>query len=146
MRMHSRLVIAAVIVLPLLASACGGGSADIVVEDAWGRTSPKVATNAAFYMTIVGDSSDDVLVSASSDACGMVQLHETVMSDGTMSMQHLPDGIAVPAGSKVMLEPGGLHLMCMSKQVDLDAGEVVEIDLVFETTDPMTVNAEIRDG
>ena len=79
-----------------------------------------------------------------SDACGMVELHETVMSDGTMSMQHLPAGIAVPAGSEVVLEPGGLHVMCMNKQADFNTGDSVELDLVFEAGDTISVTAEIR--
>ena len=130
----------------LLVVACSSGSDAVTTEDAWGRTSPQVATNAAFYMTINGGDTDDTLVSASSDACGMVELHETVMNDGVMTMVHLPDGIPVPAGAEVLLEPGGLHVMCMNKQADMEAGEVIKVDLVFATTDPMTVDVEIREG
>lgn len=75
----------------------------------------------------------------------MVQLHATIMSDGVMTMEHLPDGIEIPAGSQVSLEPGGMHVMCMDKQVDFNAGDSIELDLVFESADPMTVEAEIRD-
>ncbi|MEN8040705.1 MAG: copper chaperone PCu(A)C [Actinomycetota bacterium] len=129
----------------MLAAACSSGSADVAIDDPWGRTSPKVATNAAFYMSITGGDADDTLVSASADVCGMVELHETVMNDGVMSMQHLPAGIPVPAGETVSLEPGGLHVMCMNKTAELEIGQMVSVDLVFETADPMTVDVEIRD-
>jgi copper(I)-binding protein len=133
------------VAVALVVSACSSSSDGLAVDDPWGRTSPAAASNGAFYMTLSGGGSDDVLVSAASDACGMVQLHVTTMSDGVMTMEHLPDGIPVPADSEVSLEPGGLHVMCMNKQVDLNVGDTIELDLVFESADPMTVDVEIRD-
>ena len=129
----------------LLVSACSSSSDGPAIDDPWGRTSPAAASNGAFYMTLNGGGSNDVLVSASSDACGVVELHATTMADGVMSMQHLPEGIPVPADSQVNLEPGGMHVMCMNKQVEFEVGDTVELDLVFESADPMTVTAEIRD-
>jgi copper(I)-binding protein len=129
----------------VVATACSSPSDDISVEDAWGRTSPQAAANGAFYMTIAGSTTDDTLLRVITDACGIVELHETVMNDGVMAMQHLPQGIPVPAGSQVMLEPGGMHIMCMNKQVDFSVGDTVVLDLVFESADPMTVTVEIRD-
>jgi copper(I)-binding protein len=133
------------VAVALIVSACSSSSDGPAVDDPWGRTSPVVASNGAFYMTLSGGASDDILVSAASDACGMVQLHATTMSDGVMTMEHLPDGIEIPADSKVSLEPGGMHVMCMNKQVELNVGDTIELDLVFETADPMTVEVEIRD-
>ena len=137
-------IVALVGATALILAACSSSSGGVTVDDAWGRTSPAAAANGAFYMNIAGGDTDDVLVSVTTDACGMVELHETVMSDGTMSMQHLPAGIAVPAGSEVVLEPGGLHVMCMNKQADFNTGDSVELDLVFEAGDTISVTAEIR--
>jgi copper(I)-binding protein len=97
-------------------------------------------------MQLEGAEEDDVLVSATSPACGMVELHETQMSDGVMSMQHLPQGIPVPAGETVSLEPGGLHVMCMGVQSPLTVGEMVEVALEFENSGSKTIEAEIREG
>ena len=137
-------IVALVGATALILAACSSSSGGVAVDDAWGRTSPAAAANGAFYMNIAGGDTNDVLVSVTTDACGMVELHETAMSDGTMSMQHLPAGIPVPAGSDVILEPGGLHVMCMNKQTDFNTGDSVELDLVFETGDTITVTAEIR--
>ena len=100
--------------------------------------------NAAFYMQLIGSDTDDTLVSAASPACGMVELHESQMADGVMSMQHLPEGIPVPAGETVSLEPGGLHVMCMMVQDPLVEGETVDVTLVFENTGEVEIDAEIR--
>lgn len=132
-----------VVALALVAAACGGGD-DIAVDDVWGRPSPMTEGNGAFYMQISGSGEDDTLVNAMSDACGMVELHETSMTDGVMSMQHLPEGIDVPAGETVSLEPGGLHVMCMNVTDPFEEGDMIDVDLVFESGTEMTVTAEIR--
>lgn len=127
-------------------AACSSTSETVGVEDPWGRPSPSSASNAAFYMQLEGAGEDDVLVSATSPACGVVELHETQMSDGVMSMQHLPRGIPVPAGATVSLEPGGLHVMCMGVENPFTVGGVVEVELVFENSGLMVIEAEIREG
>ena len=131
--------------LVVVLAACSSSESSVSVEDAWGRTSPAAATNAAFYMGIEGGSEADTLVSASSDACGMTELHISVMTDGVMSMQHLPDGITVPAGETVMLEPGSFHVMCIDRQKDFVAGDTVPLTLEFSGAGTVSVDAEIRD-
>jgi copper(I)-binding protein len=139
-------VVSMLIVLSAVLAACSsGGSKSVSVDDAWGRTSPAAATNAAFYMTIEGGSDVDTLASADSDACGLTQLHISVMNDGVMSMQHLPEGIAVPAGETVILEPGSFHVMCIDRQQEFVAGDSIPLTLEFAEAGTVTINAEIRD-
>jgi copper(I)-binding protein len=140
----SRFALSAV-ALVLAATACGGSSDAVSVSDVWGRPSPMDDANAAFYMQITGGSADDVLESASSAACGMVQIHETTMQDGVMSMSELPGGVPVPADAVVSLEPGGLHVMCMRVTEPLVAGEAVDLDLTFRDAGSVSVQAEIRE-
>jgi len=134
-----------VIVLGVVLAACSSSESSVSVDEAWGRTSPATATNAAFYMAIEGGSEDDTLVSASSDACGVTELHISVMNDGVMSMQHLPEGIAVPAGETVMLEPGSFHVMCIDRQQDFVAGDSIPLTLEFAGAGTVAINAEIRE-
>jgi copper(I)-binding protein len=143
--MRASTYVAGGVVAVLLVAACSSGTETISVEDAWGRTAPSSAANAAFYMTITGGETDDVLVSADADVCGAVELHETVMNDGIMQIQHLPAGIPIDTGAVVALEPGGMHIMCLDKNVDLVSGESVSVTLVFETAPLQVVEFEIRD-
>ena len=140
----ARVFVLAAVALMVL-TACNGGGDTVSVRDAWGRTSPSGATNAAFYMTIDGGSSDDTLVGGNADACGDTQLHQSMMTDGVMSMQHLPDGIFVAAGKSVNLEPGSFHVMCIDTRHDLVAGESIDLTLEFAVAGSMDVSVEIRD-
>lgn len=127
-------------------TACGGGTQRVSVDDPWGRPSPTSAENGAFYLTLRGGSSDDVLTGASSDRCTMTELHETMMHDDMMSMEPVQTGIAIPAKGTVKLEPGGHHVMCMGVTDPLTLGESVDVVLTFSSGTTMTVSAEIREG
>ena len=73
------------------------------------------------YLTITNHGkADDALISASADFAGRVELHEMLMDGDVMKMRERKAGIAVPAGSTVMLKPGGLHLMLMELAVNSD--------------------------
>lgn len=138
-------IVGMVVVGALAVAACSGGDASVTIDDAWGRTSTMDVANGAFYMTIHGGSADDTLVSVATEACGMAELHESVMQDDMMSMQELAGGIDIPADGEVALEPGGMHVMCMNKKGEFAAGDTVELELEFENAGAMTVSAEIRD-
>ncbi|MFN3742765.1 MAG: copper chaperone PCu(A)C [Anaerolineales bacterium] len=134
------------LVLTACQPAAKGG---IRIEKAWGRSSPKIATAGAFYMTIYNDANqDDKLVGGSSPACGMIELHETVMApDGTMKMQPVAGGIPIPAKGKAELKVGGLHVMCMDKKAEyFEVGKKVPLTLQFEKGGALSIEVEIREG
>ena len=141
----ARLVLT-IVAVALVAAACSSGSDQVTVTDPWGRTSPAAATNAAFYMQLEGSETDDALIGGTSPACQTIELHETAMSDGVMSMRQLPEGISVPAGTTVSLEPGGLHVMCIGLTSALVDGESAQVELEFENSGIVTVSAEIREN
>ena len=120
----------------------------IEIADAWGRPSPSVATAGAFFMLITNNGAeDDALISASSPACGTVELHESFMNDeGAMAMQPVAGGqIAVPAGGSAELKQGGLHVMCINKLEDFAEGAELELTLRFQNAGDITLDVEIRE-
>lgn len=143
-----------VLLLMLLAGtavACGAAgdeSGEMEVQDVWGRSSPMAAENGAFYMQVTNNTGqDDKLLSAATDACGTVELHEMYMRENdVMGMRPVPDGfITLPAGEMVELRVGGLHVMCLDKQIDFAVGTEIPLLLTFENAGEMEVVAEIRD-
>lgn len=118
------------------------------VLEAWGRTSPKVAQNGAFYMRLVNNTGeDDKLLSATTEACDVVELHEMyMMGDGVMGMRPVETGyIPVAAGETVELKVGGLHVMCIGKLADFNVGDTYPVSLEFEKAGTMQVTVEIRE-
>lgn len=135
--------------LTAVACTASGGDETITVTDPWGRTSPAVAENGAFYMLLSNNSnSDDALVSVATDACGMVELHEMYdKGEGVMGMRPVEGGtIPVPADGNAELKPGGMHVMCMGKQIDFAADTEIPLTLTFENAGEMEVTAVIRDN
>lgn len=133
--------------LALLLAACSGGeqAADISVTDVWARPSPTMAANGAFYMNIHNNgSASDRLIDAASDACGTVELHETMMENSVMQMRHKQE-IPIPPGQTVALEVGGLHVMCLDKQADFTPGSRIPLTLIFANAGELVVEAEIRE-
>ncbi len=74
----------------------------------------------------------DRLVSASSPAADVVQIHEMAMEGDVMKMRQLTDGLEIPAGETVTLAPGGLHLMFLGLKQAFVEGQTVPVTLVFE--------------
>ena len=155
-------VLALVLALAMATAACGGGdeaSGGITLENVRARTALASTGFGAVYLDIVntGDT-DDELVGASvpEEIAGVVEIHETVMvGDGDMSasasempgMQGMQmrqvDGVPVPAGETVTLEPGGLHVMLIELATDLEDGDSFEVDLEFAEAGTRTVTATV---
>lgn len=145
-RITTRLVLTALVVAAAT-SSCGEATG-IEISDAWGRPSPSVAPAGAFFVTINNNGvEDDALIGARSPACGTVELHESYMNDeGAMAMQPVAGSqIAVPAGGSAVLEPGGLHVMCIEKLEDFSEGAELELTLQFEKAGELTLDVEIRE-
>ena len=73
----------------------------------------------AGYMTINNNTSQTIkIVGAESEVFTAVDIHESVMKDGMMSMQALPH-LTIAPGETTKLAPGGMHLMMMKPQATL---------------------------
>lgn len=100
------------------------------------------------YLTFTNNGDEaDRLVSAETDAANVVEIHEVSEDDsGVMQMTPLEDGLEIPAGETVVLEPGGYHLMLIGLQQDLEMGESIDIDLVFEQAGEVSIVSSIVMG
>lgn len=134
------------ICLPLAACQSTPKPAEIQASEAWGRPSPMSATVGVFYLKITNSGGqDDKLLSVESQACRVIELHETVMEGDTMGMRPVPEGfVLIPAGETVEFKTGGLHLMCIDKQADFSPGTKLPLTLQFENSGAIELEAEIR--
>ena len=105
---------------------------DIEVRDAWLRATPKGASVAGGYATIVNHgSAPDRLVGASLPIAPDGQIHEMSMSNGIMHMARLADGLALAPGATVELTPSHYHLMFEKPSAQLKAGQKLVGSLTF---------------
>jgi copper(I)-binding protein len=135
---------------------------EVKVEELWSR--PAVATGellgeasqdgmeqgvvgtGAVFMTLVNAGREsDRLIAVRTDVAEVAEIHETRVEGDVMRMRHLPDGLQVPAGGKVVLKPGDYHIMLIGVKRDLNAGDAFPIVLEFEKSEPMTVQVEVRE-
>lgn len=63
---------------------------------------------------------------------------------GNMVMEQV-EGIDIPAGESVMLEPGGFHIMLFDLAKPLASGDTVPVTLTFEQAGEIEVDAKVRD-
>lgn len=132
----------------LTLSACspggtGSGAASTVeVAGAICRPTPVGRQMTGCYLTLTAATADR-LVSVTSPAANLVQIHESRIESGMMMMNELKEGLPLPAGETVALAPGGNHLMLLGVKEPLVAGDTLALTLTFESSSPVEVTATV---
>jgi len=136
-------IVASIVLLSVCAHA-QDASKELSVSDAWVQAMPPAQTTSAAYMTITNNSqAGAVLVAASSDIAGAVEIHRMSDTDGMMKMA-MADSVAVPAQDKLILKPGGFHIMLINLKKALNKGDIVPITLHFQDGSSIIVKAEVK--
>jgi copper(I)-binding protein len=128
----------------------GAASADdfqlktLRVSNAFARATPPGAKVAGAFMTIKNAGPDaDRLVSASSPAAGLVEIHEMAMEGGMMKMRALK-GIDLKPGATVDLQPGGYHVMLEDLKQPLKQGDQIPVKLTFEKAGVLDIRVNVE--
>ncbi len=126
----------------LLALLAAPATAQVTITDAWvrGTVPGQKATGAFMNLT---SATDVTLVSASSPAAKVVEIHEMTMDGGVMKMRAV-DRLALPAGKPVGLRPGGYHVMLMDITGQLKDGEMVDVSLTFADKDGKKSTQQVK--
>ena len=122
---------------PFAAAATGP-----TIEQAWARATPPGVDVGAVYLTIVGGSTDDRVTSATTARASMVHLH-TIEESGGVAKMRAVEGIAVPAGKRVVLAPKGTHIMLMGLGRPLVAGEKFSLTVRFDKAGERTFDVSV---
>lgn len=116
----------------------------VSVMDEYVREVPPNMPNSAAFMQLMNSGSEAVdLVSATSDAANVVELHEHANVGGMMQMRQIPK-ITVPANGSVSLQPGGLHVMLIGLKEKLTEGETVKLTLNFSNGESVSLEAPVK--
>ncbi|MHB2267313.1 copper chaperone PCu(A)C [Aliihoeflea sp. PC F10.4] len=149
--MSFNLRIAACIAALFLAGAQGAFAhgfevGDIEIAHPWSRATPEGARVAAGYMVLKNNGSEaDRLVTITSEISGRAEIHEmSVNAEGVMTMRPLTEGVEVPAGGEVALEPGGYHIMFLDLEKGPVEGEKFSGTLTFEKAGEVEVEYAVE--
>ena len=147
--MMSRLTACVVAIATILSIAPGFAhefkKGSITVEHPWSRATPGGAQVATGYLTIENDGSEpDRLVSATAEIAGQTGIHQMSMVDGVMKMRELTEGLPVPVGGSVVLEPNSYHLMFTGLKEPLKEGDEFSGTLTFEKAGTLDVTFEVE--
>ena len=82
-------------------------------------------------------------MSAASDCCEAVELHQNEDKDGVIKMREA-DGVAIPPKGDAEFKPGGSHIMLIGLKKPLKAGDKVSIDLTFEDGQTFTHSFPVK--
>lgn len=136
-----------ILLAALLLGACAkeaSGEPDIKVENAWARETVAGQTGTAAYMTIANvGKGDDRLLSISAAPPVTAMVHQTLNEGGVSKMRPFEDGLEVPAGQSVTLQPGGAHVMIMGLTGPLKRGDTLKLKLKFERSGERAIDAAV---
>ena len=130
-RVHLRSSADSKLIAGIILAACAlNVHAAVTATDAWVRgTVPAQKTTGAF---VTLESSEDAkLISVTTPAAKVAEIHESMQSQGVMRM-HAVDQVPLPAGKRVELKPGGFHVMLVDLSKPLAEGDSVPLTLTIE--------------
>jgi hypothetical protein len=113
------------------------------VNEIWARPGLAGGNSSVYFVIENRTGSDDTLLSASSDVAGAVELHMTSMQDGNMQMMHQQE-VPVPTG-KTEFKPGGLHVMLIGLNQDLNPGDTFSLTLDFAAASDMQLEITVSE-
>ena len=146
----------AVLLLGVLLGACGGGAAGspaamtsaaggIEISAAWVRPAAVGAETAA-YFTITNHGPADTLIAVHAPIAASSMIHQAATDSGGMTGMSMVSDVPIPAGGRVELQPGGMHVMLTGLTSLLAAGTTVELELAFEHAGIVRVTTAVREG
>ncbi len=130
----------------MLSPALTAQNVNVAVHDAWLRVPLPAQDQTALYFVIENHSpAPKAIVSASSPSAAKIEMHEEKMDASKKMMSMTPIArIAVPANGKVMLQPGGYHMMVFGLKSRPAAGGTFPVSVTLDDGTTIAVTAMVR--
>ncbi|VVP95574.1 hypothetical protein PS918_03652 [Pseudomonas fluorescens] len=140
-----------IVVAALLLPACFANAheykvGELEIAHPWSQELPPNAPNVAAYFVIHNaGTSADRLLSVDSPIAGEAQLHEHVMQNDVMKMQHVPS-VEIPAGGEVTFAPMAYHVMLLNLKDRslLSDGKRFPMTMHFEKSGDVKVEVAVQ--
>lgn len=115
----------------------------VYVDKAWVQLNANPDAPAAAYFTVHGGSSGVTLRDVTTDAAQRLEMHDSQMKDGVMSMAPIKS-VDVPVGKSVTFAPGGKHVMLWAINPAIIAQGKITLTFIFSNGDRILVDAPIN--
>jgi copper(I)-binding protein len=83
------------------------------------------------------------LISVKTPLAVFSEIHSSEMKDGVMEMRAVPS-LALPAGRKVELKPGGFHVMLTGLSRPIGEHDVIPLVFTFESARGIRSTLEVK--
>jgi len=139
----------AIALTAILAAATASQAADyklgaVTVRQPWSRPA-QAGMNGVGFMTVVNAGKTPVTLKRMEAAgADSVEIHQSAMVGGVMTMRELDKGVVVPAGGQVAFAPGGYHFMILSLKAEQKVGQKVPVTLVFDNGRKLKVDLAVQ--
>lgn len=113
------------------------------IDNPVARATPAGARSGAVYLSVEnrGDQTDRLL--RVSTPLAHAELHQMSVDGGVMRMRAVA-GVDVKPGDRLVLKPGGYHVMLIDLKRPLQAGESFPLTLDFEKSGTIEVNVVVE--
>jgi copper(I)-binding protein len=89
----------------------------------------------------------DRLISVTSNAANVAEVHQTMqMNGGMMDMKPITGGLEIPAHTSVAFAPGGYHIMLMDLHHDLIEGQTITLTLKFQSGKQVSLDVPVKEA
>jgi copper(I)-binding protein len=125
----------------LVAALSTPALAQVKIEGAWARPTVPGQQAGGGFMTLHSAAADRLL-GGTTPAAERLELHTMAMEGDVMRMRQI-DRIEMPAGQRVELKPGGLHVMFIGLKQPLAVGSKVPVTLKFEKAGELKIEMTV---
>ncbi len=116
----------------------------VTVLQPWSRPA-QAGMNGVGFLTIANTGKTPVtLKGAQSPAAGKIEIHQSAMADGVMTMRRQDAGVVIPPGGQVAFAPGGYHFMLLGLKQAQGPGQKVPVTLLFDKDRKLTVELTVQ--
>ena len=119
-------------------------SGKIEVKKSWLRPAESGSNSTAYLSLINGTSESDSLLSISSDAFQLTEVHESYETEDGLSGMRPAKDLSIASGDSLVLEPGGLHIMLMGATKTIAETDSITISLHFKKAGEKTVKIPVQ--
>lgn len=117
----------------------------LVITHPWTPEPPMGAKVAAGFLKITNEgSTDDRLVSVTTEIASNAQVHGMKVENGVMSMFEIEGGLVIPAGQTVELKSKSNHVMFMDLKQRPTKDTRFKATLTFEKAGPVAVEFKVE--